>query len=158
MSIIKKLTVVYLVVILVLPLNAFVPSGSGFSVGGGIGGGVSGNFGLNNSSGYTDMAWVNNQTSIIGTNSVNIEADKTHIAGAVIANVTDSDQAMLTSFHEGVAHQGIEVGMFKGQDGVVLRGSQRAVEETGKSSGIHEQIAFYMEIRLQERLATFRRK
>lgn len=66
-----------------------VNSGSGFSVGGGVGNGVNANIGLNNSSGYTDSVWTNNQTSIIGTNSVNVNADTTHIKGAIIANITE---------------------------------------------------------------------
>jgi hypothetical protein len=44
--------------------------------------------GYNRSSGESDSAWVNNQTSIVGTNSVGVNADTTHIKGAVIANIT----------------------------------------------------------------------
>ncbi len=47
--------------------------------------GISG--GYNQSRGESDSAWVNNQTTIVGTNSVDITADTTHIKGAVIANI-----------------------------------------------------------------------
>jgi hypothetical protein len=46
-------------------------------------------FGYSQGSGNSDSAWVNNQTTIIGTNSVNISADTAHIKGAVIANIME---------------------------------------------------------------------
>ncbi|WP_428897781.1 hemagluttinin repeat-containing protein [Parelusimicrobium proximum] len=45
-----------------------------------------GSLGVNVGSDYTDVAWVENQTSIIGTKSVDIEADSVHLKGAMIAN------------------------------------------------------------------------
>ncbi|MDR1124170.1 MAG: hemagglutinin repeat-containing protein [Elusimicrobiota bacterium] len=84
--------------------------GSGFSIGGGYGGGVSANLGLNNSSGYTDAAWVSNQTSIVGTNSINVNADSTHIKGAVIANITEdgTDGGNLTLNTNSLTYENIE--------------------------------------------------
>jgi filamentous hemagglutinin len=48
--------------------------------------GVGPSFGYNSGKGSSDSAWVNNQTSIVGTNSVDITADKTNMKGAAIAN------------------------------------------------------------------------
>jgi hypothetical protein len=45
--------------------------------------------GYNRSNAESDAAWVNNQTSIIGTNSVTVNADAIHNKGAVIANITE---------------------------------------------------------------------
>ena len=51
--------------------------------------GVGPSAGYNRGKGSSDAAWVNNQTTIIGTNSVDITADTTHVKGAVIANITE---------------------------------------------------------------------
>ncbi|WP_144412043.1 hypothetical protein [Endomicrobium proavitum] len=39
----------------------------------------------------SDVAWVNNQTSIIGTESVNIEGDRLTNKGSVIANAENGE-------------------------------------------------------------------
>lgn len=52
--------------------------------------GGSNSFGGNigESKGNTDSAWVNNQTSLIATNSVEVNADTIHLKGSTIANTT----------------------------------------------------------------------
>ncbi len=68
--------------------------GYGFSLGGsaGVSGGGSGNIGFNRSSSNNDRLWVDNQTTILGTNSVNINtANKTNLIGSVIANVNNAN-------------------------------------------------------------------
>ncbi len=65
----------------------------GLNLGGG-GGSGSGSVsaGINYSSNKTDRLWTDNQTSILGTNSVTINtANNTNIKGAVIANITNTD-------------------------------------------------------------------
>ncbi|WP_428897783.1 hemagglutinin repeat-containing protein [Parelusimicrobium proximum] len=78
--------------------DEYYAKGSSFGVSGGMsmgnkdaggkeGKGVTGgSLGVNVGSDYTDVAWVENQTSIIGTKSVDIEADSVHLKGAMIAN------------------------------------------------------------------------
>ena len=64
----------------------------GINLGGGAGasGGGSANLGVNYSSAKTDRLWTDNQTTILGTNSVTINTgNNTAIAGAVIANSTN---------------------------------------------------------------------
>jgi len=66
----------------------------GVSLGGGgsSGGGANGvNFGVNYSSSKTDRLWVDNQTSIIGTDSVTINTgNNTNIKGALLANIANA--------------------------------------------------------------------
>ena len=71
----------------------------GFSVGGGTGpsqgGGTSvqGNVGFNTADGFTSRGWVDSLTSVIGTNSVNINTgNNTELTGALIANATQDSQ------------------------------------------------------------------
>ena len=64
----------------------------GINLGGGAGasGGGSASAGVNYSSAKTDRLWTDNQTTILGTNSVTINTgNNTAIAGAVIANSTN---------------------------------------------------------------------
>ena len=74
--------------------DSYMQKGSSFglSLGGGAGvsGGGSANFGINYGSSKTDRVWTDNQTSILGTNSVTINTgNNTDIIGAVIANSTN---------------------------------------------------------------------
>ena len=63
--------------------------GMNLGLSGGLGGG-SVSAGINYSSSKTDRVWTDNQTSILGTNSITINTgDNTNIKGAVIANSTN---------------------------------------------------------------------
>ncbi len=48
--------------------------------------------GINQSSNGADSAWVNNQTTVIGKDSVTVTADTTDIKGGVIANIDENGQ------------------------------------------------------------------
>ncbi|MFC1659185.1 hemagglutinin repeat-containing protein [Pseudomonadota bacterium] len=73
-------------------LNIGMSGGTGTN--GGNAGVNSGSFGLNYSENKTDRLWTDDQTTIVGTNSVDIDvADNTHIKGAVIANQTETTDA-----------------------------------------------------------------
>ncbi|MBU6140885.1 MAG: hemagglutinin repeat-containing protein, partial [Proteobacteria bacterium] len=76
--------------------NSYKEKGSSFGMNLGIGGGSSkgsanGSIGINYSSNKTDRLWTDNQTSILGTNSVTINTgDNTNLKGALIANITNA--------------------------------------------------------------------
>ncbi|MDA0902077.1 MAG: hemagglutinin repeat-containing protein [Proteobacteria bacterium] len=70
---------------------------NGFNFGAGSNGSAS--VGFSHSSNRTDRVWVDNQTSIVGTDSVNITVTgNTHLKGALIANIDETgiDQGNLT--------------------------------------------------------------
>ena len=68
----------------------------GLSLGAGASGTVSP--GINYSSSKTDRLWTDNQTTIIGTNSVTINTgNNTNNTGAVIANITNADELLATT-------------------------------------------------------------
>jgi hypothetical protein len=78
--------------------DTYYQRGSSFGVnaGAGYGSGKSGSPANKNASAgfsiggdYADMAWVSNQTSLIGTNGVNIKAEEVNLKGSVIANITE---------------------------------------------------------------------
>jgi hypothetical protein len=72
----------------------------GISGGGNSSGKVSGvNGGFNAADGFESRAWVDNITSIIGTNSVTINTgNNTNIVGAVIANATTDSRKKRSDF------------------------------------------------------------
>ena len=47
---------------------------------------------INQSDNSANSAWVNNQTTVIATDSVNVNADTTNIKGSVIANIDENGQ------------------------------------------------------------------
>ena len=54
--------------------------------------------GFNTANGYESRAWVDNLTSIIGTNSVTINTtNNTDITGAMIANITNANTVKSSS-------------------------------------------------------------
>jgi hypothetical protein len=65
--------------------------------------------GINYSSNKTDRLWVDNQTSILGTNSVTINTkDNTNLKGAVIANITNiPDSVILATIQKPEKHLSI---------------------------------------------------
>ena len=81
--------------------NSYKAKGSSFGMNLGGGGGSSkgsGNIslGINYSSNKTDRLWTDNQTSILGTNSVTINTgDATNLKGAVIANITNIPNSVI---------------------------------------------------------------
>ena len=77
--------------------NSYMQKDKSLGVNLGAGGGASGkggsvSAGVNYSSNKTDRLWTDNQTSIIGTNSVTINTgNNTNIKGAIIANIINAD-------------------------------------------------------------------
>ncbi len=71
--------------------NSYTEKGKSFGLN--FGGGTSNvSGGINYSSNKTDKLWTDNQTSILGTNSVTINTTtNTNIKGAIIANITNTD-------------------------------------------------------------------
>ena len=66
--------------------DTYYANNSSFGINGGYGGGGF-SLGANSGEGYTDMAWVNNQTSLIGGHSVDINAGSIDLKGSTIANI-----------------------------------------------------------------------
>jgi len=92
--------------------NKYYAKSKSFGLNLGVGSGLNSSgsslsFGINRNSSKTDRLWTDNQTTIIGTNSVNINTgNNTNNKGAMIANITNiSDSVIASSENQGVAIQ-----------------------------------------------------